>query len=354
MDIQGMWDLFFDHPSDDDDEDYFPPQREFHPKIPDFFENIVSTYSLTDFKSHFRLEKTTYERLVQTLGGRLHRDRGAEKMSPDKQIAITLWVLGNQEVYRSVADRFGVCKDTVWNSVFEVAMLLIEDVHTYIKWPEPYEMINFEREFRALSGFPGVIGAIDGSHIAISAPIENSDNYINRKGYHSLVLQGICDYKLRFIDVFTGMCGSVHDARVWRLSDIKELITQDENRYFQNQYHLLADSAYPLSKYMLTPYRDNGHLNRLQRNFNTKLSKTRVVIERAFGMLKGRFRKLRYVYMYNTEMIPLIIIACCILHNICIENEDEPMAFDPIEMEINNKNAFINGAEKRDLISQLL
>ncbi|XP_071577217.1 uncharacterized protein [Temnothorax nylanderi] len=100
MDIQGMWDLFFDHPSDDDDEDYFPPQREFHPKIPDFFENIVSTYSLTDFKSHFRLEKTTYERLVQTLGGRLHRDRGAEKMSPDKQIAITLWVLGNQEVYR--------------------------------------------------------------------------------------------------------------------------------------------------------------------------------------------------------------------------------------------------------------
>ncbi|XP_036150752.1 uncharacterized protein LOC118648537 isoform X3 [Monomorium pharaonis] len=97
MDIQGMWDLFFDHPSDDDDN--FPHQREFHFKVPDFFENIVSAYSLTDFKSHFRLEKATYERLVQSLGGRLRRDRGAEKMSPDKQIAITLWILGNQEVY---------------------------------------------------------------------------------------------------------------------------------------------------------------------------------------------------------------------------------------------------------------
>lgn len=30
-----------------------------------------------------------------------------------------------------------------------------------------------------------------------------------------------------------------------------------------------------------------------------------------------------------TDMIPLLILACCILHNICIDNEDEP--FDAIE-----------------------
>ncbi|XP_024891430.1 putative nuclease HARBI1 [Temnothorax curvispinosus] len=238
-------------------------------------------------------------------------------MPPHKQIALTLWCLGNQEVYRSVADRFGISKDTVWKTIFEVMMLLTTDVERYIKWPEPHAMINFEREFHQLSGFPGVIGAIDGSHIAISAPIENADSYINRKGYHSIVLQGICDYKLKFIDVFTGLCGCVHDARVWRLSHIKQLITNDENRYFQNQYHLLGDSAYPLSKYLLTPYRDNGHLNNGQRNFNIKHSRTRVAIERAFGILKGRFRKLKYIYMYNTEMIPLVILTCCMLHNIC-------------------------------------
>lgn len=73
--------------------------------------------------------------------------------------------------------------------------------------------------------------------------------------------------------------------------------------------------------------------------YNTKLSTTRATIERAFGMLKGRFRKLKYVYMYNTDMIPLIILACCILHNICINNNDEP--FDGIneaENENNNQN----------------
>jgi hypothetical protein len=35
----------------------------------------------------------------------------------------------------------------------------------------------------------GVIGAIDGSHITIKSPKNNSAAYINRKGQHSIVLQ---------------------------------------------------------------------------------------------------------------------------------------------------------------------
>lgn len=44
MNIQGLWDLF-DNSSDDDD--ILPPERQFHPKIPNFFETVVMTYSLT-------------------------------------------------------------------------------------------------------------------------------------------------------------------------------------------------------------------------------------------------------------------------------------------------------------------
>lgn len=159
---------------------------------------------------------------------------------------------------------------------------------------------------------------------------------------------------MKFIDVFTGVCGSVHDARVWRLSDIQQMINHDIGRYFPLNSHLLADSAYPLLRYMLIPYRDNGHLNDIQINFNTKLSSTRVTIERAFGILKGRFRKLKYMYLHNTEMIPLLILACCILHNICIDNEDEN--FDNFEepVEIDNNNINLDGEEKRNIISHLL
>ena len=47
------------------------------------------------------------------------------------------------------------------------------------------------RHFAEIKGFPGVIGAIDGTHIAIKAP-RNEHVYVNRKNFHSLNVQVIC------------------------------------------------------------------------------------------------------------------------------------------------------------------
>lgn len=169
------------------------------------------------------------------------------------------------------------------------------NVHNYIKWPNLFEIDYSQQKFANIAGLPGVIGAIDGCHIQISAPTRNPHCYINRKGYHSILLQGICDTSLKFIDVFAGICGSVHDSRVWYMSDIRCATVENDHRYFHNHYYLIADAAYPLTNRMLTPYCDNGHLQQWQINYNTKHSKTRVVIERAFGMLLGRFRKLKNI-----------------------------------------------------------
>lgn len=53
------------------------------------------------------------------------------------------------------------------------------------------------------------------------------------------------------------------------------------------------------------------------------MSKVRQVIERAFALLKGRFRRLKYLDMNRTDMIPFVIIACTVLDNICLERFDE-------------------------------
>lgn len=59
-----------------------------------------------------------------------------------------------------------------------------------------------------------------------------------------------------------------------------------------------------------------------QKNFN--LSKMRQVIERVFALLKGRFRRLKYLHMSCADLIPYVILACCVLHNICLEGcEDD-------------------------------
>ncbi|XP_066601197.1 putative nuclease HARBI1 [Prorops nasuta] len=269
----------------------------------------------------------------------------------------------------SVCDRFNLCKSTVWKCVFNTSYVLQNHVNDYIKWPQYRELMQNQNNFQEVSNFPGIVGVIDGCHIRISAPINYPNSYINRKGYHSIILQGICDSKRKFIDVFIGYCGSVHDARVWQYSHIKELIDNDNERYCPKNSHLIGDSAYPLTKVLLTPYKDNGHLTDVQINYNRKLSSTRMVIERTFGLLKCRWRKLNYIYMFNVEMIPLIILASCILHNICLEHELEPFELDVNENEYNrdedehedenenddvHENVFQSAEEKREIIANLI
>ncbi|EFN60761.1 Putative nuclease HARBI1, partial [Camponotus floridanus] len=155
-------------------------------------------------------------------------------------------------------------------------------------------------------------GAIDGSHIRIDKLTEDLDSYINRKQYFSLHMQGTVDHKMKFIDVFIGYPGSVHDTRVFKNSPLRN----DLHEFCGNNYLLLGDSAYPCLKELIVPYRDNGHLTHAQRSFNQKLSSCRVIIENAFGYLKQRFPQLYHFKLRDIVRMVYVIHACCVLHNI--------------------------------------
>ena len=81
---------------------------------------------------------------------------------------------------------------------------------------------------------------------AIIIPIK-APNFVssNRKGFHSINLQGIVDHEMMFTDYYVGWPGSVHDARVFRNSEIYDLATNSTSEWFPNDSHLVGDSAYP-------------------------------------------------------------------------------------------------------------
>lgn len=177
-------------------------------------------------------------------------------------------------------------------------------------------------EFQRAKGFPGVIGAVDGSFIRIRAPKEDAVSYICRKKYPAIHLQAVCDARSLFTHCYTGHVGSVHDARVFRNSPLAEFI-QRPDEYFPSNSHLLGDAAYTVHPHVMVPFRDNGHLTARQKNFNYCLSSTRMAIERAFGLLKVRFRiLLDCLPLTDITKIPQFIIACCVMHNICILQND--------------------------------
>lgn len=181
----------------------------------------------------------------------------------------------------------------------------------------------------------GVLGAIDGCHIRIDKPKDHPNSYINRKGYPSVILQGICDNRKLFVDVYVGQPGSINDSRVFLKSDIRRRIQNNEIEVFDNS-HLIGDLAYPLLTYLLVGFKEDRPLTPAQRNFNYQLSRLRVTIEIAFGLLKGRFRRLKYMETKRLDLISLLVVSACILHNFCILNGDclnEIMAYEEVNEE---------------------
>lgn len=253
---------------------------------------------------------------------------------------------------RSVGKKFDMGKSSLFVSFYRVILALNKLAGAVIRWPDAARRAENERLFRRLAGVRGAIGAIDGSYVPIKAPTKNSHVYINRKCFFGITLQAVADPELRFINCFAGYPSSVGDARIFRNSPIYREMETRYDEYFDMQQFIIGDKAYPCKKFCLPPYIERYNITPRERNFNTLQARTRQVIERAFALLFGRFRRLRYLDMSRTDLIPYTVIAVCVLHNLCIAKDEElevyiteGMAFFQ-EMNNGNINAqFVAAAE---------
>ena len=66
----------------------------------------------------------------------------------------------------------------------------------------------------------GIVGCIDGCHVAVRSPIISHNSYVNRKRFHSVLLQGVCNHKMEFTYCYAGEAGSIHDANLLRRSGL--------------------------------------------------------------------------------------------------------------------------------------
>ena len=176
-----------------------------------------------------------------------------------------------------------------------------------------------------------MVGEIDGSHIALkTVPVNERIEYFNQKQDYSVVIQGVADASFKFLDVSTGYPGSIHDARILRLSKLHSKI--DQGNLLKGPLKqiggseigplLVGDSAYPLSVWLMKPFKQTPTLTESQLRYNHALSQAQVVIEQAFGILKGRWRCLYKPMEEKTSRVPITVMACCVLYNICIDVGD--------------------------------
>ncbi|XP_064635180.1 uncharacterized protein LOC135492565 [Lineus longissimus] len=293
------------------------------PKIQGFCEDVVPMFSLRDFSMHFRFSKGIFVSVLNEIQEDLVSNHfgGRDPVSPEKQLLVFMWYIVNQESMRQIALQFDLSISTVCLKFKKVARAIIRRFIQVINWPTVQEQAQISAAFEATNQLQGVIGLLDGTHIELTGCIGRDQDYINRSRYPSMQLQLVVDHKLMIRNATTGWPGCAHDARVLRNSALFE--RAEAGQAVADGNIILADSAYPLKRWLITPFQNNGNLTREQRNFNRRISGCRQSVERAIGHLKGRMRRLKEVMGHDADEVEELIMAACILHNLCIIEDDD-------------------------------
>ena len=299
-----------------------------HRRTAIWYDLVTALFSDEQWYQNFRVTRATFTFILEEIRQEISRkDTTMRKSIPaERRLALTLYYLASTAEYRTIAHLFGVSTSFVCICIKDVCEAINQRLSRVIKFPQGEELVQVINNYEKKWGMPMCAGAIDGTHIPILAPEESHLAYVNRKGYHSIIMQAVVDSNYIFRDVVIGWPGSVHDARVLSNSSIYQKGNNDQlfpeipAKQIQGENvspFIIGDPAYPLLPWLMKPYQVSSNSPPAERVFNYSLSRARMTVENTFGRWKGRFaRFLKRVDMCVTSVVP-VTKASCILHNLC-------------------------------------
>uniref|UniRef100_A0A8C4QFJ0 DDE Tnp4 domain-containing protein n=1 Tax=Eptatretus burgeri TaxID=7764 RepID=A0A8C4QFJ0_EPTBU len=209
-------------------------------------------------------------------------------LNPLQQLSVALRFYASASFQLDVGDMCGVSQATCCKVIHRVTAAICAKKMHLLHFPDsPEERRAATEGFYAISRFPGVIGAIDGSHVAI----------VNPGGPNAL-----------------RWYGSAHDSRIFEESRLLE-------KFQRGEYHgiLLGDPAYTCRTFMLTPVRIP--VTAAERRYNRANRSTWGVIKRALGMWKKRFPCVAHLKCTLEHNMAIIVATVC-LHNLARRRND--------------------------------
>ena len=201
---------------------------------------------------------------------------------------------GSAEAHRVFFHKF--CK-TFCNRYFNEYVYPPRNEEEKRRWASDYSRM----------GLPGAIGSTDCVHVKWErCPASRSNLYTGKEGYRTISYQATVNHKMRFISVTRGFHGSANDKTICKYcyltekmrsrelfqDDRYELFTIDGNRIIQQGLYLICDGGFLKCKCMITSFKQYSAQKIAL--WSEQMESARKDVERAFGILKGRFRNCQF------------------------------------------------------------
>ncbi|GBL74220.1 hypothetical protein AVEN_263176-1 [Araneus ventricosus] len=221
----------------------------------------------------------------------------------------------------------------------DVCRALIQVLKSCIKLPStPQEWTAVAADFERRWQFPHCIGAMDGKHVEIECPPNSVSDFINYKGFFSIVLLALVDANYNFLFVDIGCQGRISDGGVFKHTKLYTLLNSKQlglpniaplqNSNLLAPYVIVADDAFALNENVMKPYSHQS--NEVQKRiFNYRLSRARRVVENVFGICSSTFRILRKPMLLHPEKAAIVTMTVTLLHNFLRASESSNSSYCP-------------------------
>lgn len=307
----------------------------------DWWERVVMTeFQPSDWLDKFRMSKETFFYLCEKLRSRLARQDTSFRLAlpVEKRVAVALWRLATNVEYRTISSLFGVGKSTVCRCVRDMCHALVALLSSeYMRTPTEQELEDSAQLFSSTRGFPHCVATIATLHTAIITPSNNASDYANPAGWLSVLSQVTISGRGQFWDVCASFPGGTDPAEILQNSSLwataaEGRLSPDPPPLFMGKplrYVLLGEACYPLQTWLLTAFSEEksrrshkSTLTQSKRIFNQRLNKALRVSKEALLRLRARWQCLSKRNDCGLDVVPTMVLACCILHNVCESHED--------------------------------
>ncbi|XP_063958562.1 putative nuclease HARBI1 [Lytechinus pictus] len=177
--------------------------------------NPSESYEDGPFQDRYRLSKETVIYIINMLEAELKRDTQRNDPLPVYlQVLTALRFHAVGSFQKMHGDEAAISQSSMCRIIKDVSEAIARRKRQYMKFPSTREEVEAtQRQFFQYCRFPGVIGAIDGTHVYIRSPGGDQAIYfLNRKNRYSINVQVVCDQAEKITSIVARWPGSTPNS----------------------------------------------------------------------------------------------------------------------------------------------